>query len=172
MMQNKKTFVAVLMGSDSDFPVMQSTLDVLDGLEIPYEVRITSAHRTPAETHAYVTDADARGCAVFIAAAGLAAHLAGAVAANTVKPVIGVPLDAGSLQGKDALLSTVQMPGGIPVASVAIGKPGAKNAAYLAAQIIALSDAAVSQRVVADRKAAGEAVIKKNQELQERLKNS
>ena len=171
-MQNKKTFVAVLMGSDSDFPVMQSTLDVLDGLEIPYEVRITSAHRTPAETHAYVTDADARGCAVFIAAAGLAAHLAGAVAANTVKPVIGVPLDAGSLQGKDALLSTVQMPGGIPVASVAIGKPGAKNAAYLAAQIIALSDAAVSQRVVADRKAAGEAVIKKNQELQERLKNS
>ena len=172
MMQNKKTFVAVLMGSDSDFPVMQSTLDVLDGLEIPYEVRITSAHRTPAETHAYVTDAYARGCAVFIAAAGLAAHLAGAVAANTVKPVIGVPLDAGSLQGKDALLSTVQMPGGIPVASVAIGKPGAKNAAYLAAQIIALSDAAVSQRVVADRKAAGEAVIKKNQELQERLKNS
>jgi len=171
-MQNKKIFVAVLMGSDSDFPVMQSTLDVLDGLEIPYEVRITSAHRTPAETHAYVTDADARGCAVFIAAAGLAAHLAGAVAANTVKPVIGVPLDAGSLQGKDALLSTVQMPGGIPVASVAIGKPGAKNAAYLAAQIIALSDAAVSQRVVADRKAAGEAVIKKNQELQERLKNS
>ena len=171
-MQNKKTFVAVLMGSDSDFPVMQSTLDVLDGLEIPYEVRITSAHRTPAETHAYVTDADARGCAVFIAAAGLAAHLAGAVAANTVKPVIGVPLDAGSLQGKDALLSTVQMPGGIPVASVAIGKPGAKNAAYLAAQIIALSDAAVSRRVVADRKAAGEAVIKKNQELQERLKNS
>ena len=171
-MQNKKIFVAVLMGSDSDFPVMQSTLDVLKGLEIPYEVRITSAHRTPAETHAYVTDADARGCAVFIAAAGLAAHLAGAVAANTVKPVIGVPLDAGSLQGKDALLSTVQMPGGIPVASVAIGKPGAKNAAYLAAQIIALFDAGVSQRVAADRKAAGEAVIKKNQELQERLQQS
>jgi len=168
-MQNKKLFVAVLMGSDSDFPVMQNTLDVLKSLAIPYEVRITSAHRTPAETHAYVTDADARGCAVFIAAAGLAAHLAGAVAANTVKPVIGVPLDAGSLQGADALLSTVQMPGGVPVASVAIGKPGAKNAAYLAAQILALVDTDIAQRVLADRKAAGEAVIKKNEELQASL---
>lgn len=170
MMKNQKTFVAVLMGSDSDFPVMESTLEVLKKLDIPYEVRITSAHRTPAQTHAYVTDADRRGCAVFIAAAGLAAHLAGAVAANTVKPVIGVPLDAGSLQGKDALLSTVQMPGGIPVASVAIGKPGAKNAAYLASQILALSDDALAQRVRAQRQTAGEAVIKKNQELQERLK--
>ncbi|ORU94045.1 MAG: 5-(carboxyamino)imidazole ribonucleotide mutase [Cycloclasticus sp. symbiont of Poecilosclerida sp. N] len=169
-MKNQKTFVAVLMGSDSDFPVMESTLEVLKKLDIPYEVRITSAHRTPAQTHAYVTDADRRGCAVFIAAAGLAAHLAGAVAANTVKPVIGVPLDAGSLQGKDALLSTVQMPGGIPVASVAIGKPGAKNAAYLASQILALSDDALAQRVRAQRQTAGEAVIKKNQELQERLK--
>lgn len=170
MMKNQKTFVAVLMGSDSDFPVMESTLEVLKKLDIPYEVRITSAHRTPAQTHAYVTDADRRGCAVFIAAAGLAAHLAGAVAANTVKPVIGVPLDAGSLQGKDALLSTVQMPGGIPVASVAIGKPGAKNAAYLASQILALSDDDLAQRVRAQRQTAGEAVIKKNQELQERLK--
>ena len=169
-MQNQKPFVAVLMGSDSDFPVMQFTLDVLKSLGITYEVRITSAHRTPAETHAYVTDADARGCCVFIAAAGLAAHLAGAVAANTVKPVIGVPLDAGSLQGKDALLSTVQMPGGIPVASVAIGKPGAKNAAYLAGQIIALFDPDVAKRVLADRKAAGEAVMRKNQELQDKLK--
>lgn len=169
-MQNKTTFVAVLMGSDSDFPVMESTLAILKKLDIPYEVRITSAHRTPAETHEYVTSADKRGCGVFIAAAGLAAHLAGAVAANTVKPVIGVPLDAGSLQGIDALLSTVQMPGGIPVASVAIGKPGAKNAAYLAAQILALSDEALAQRVLEERKAAGEAVIKKNQDLQEKLK--
>ena len=171
---NKKqpAFVAVLMGSDSDFPVMKSTLDVLTTLEIPYEVRITSAHRTPAETHEYVTSADQRGCAVFIAAAGLAAHLAGAVAANTVKPVIGVPLDAGSLQGQDALLSTVQMPGGIPVASVAIGKPGAKNAAYLAAQILALSDDKVAKRVLAERQAAAEAVIKKNQQLQEKLQQA
>ena len=172
MNQKQQTFVAVLMGSDSDFPVMQATLDVLKTLDIPYEVRITSAHRTPAETHNYVTDADQRGCAVFIAAAGLAAHLAGAVAANTVKPVIGVPLDAGSLQGQDALLSTVQMPGGIPVASVAIGKPGAKNAAYLAAQILALSDDNVAQRVRAERKAAAEVVIKKNQQLQETLQKA
>jgi len=172
MNQKQQTFVAVLMGSDSDFPVMQATLDVLKTLDIPYEVRITSAHRTPAETHNYVTDADQRGCAVFIAAAGLAAHLAGAVAANTVKPVIGVPLDAGSLQGQDALLSTVQMPGGIPVASVAIGKPGAKNAAYLAAQILALSDDNVAQRVRAERQAAAEVVIKKNQQLQETLKQA
>ena len=172
MNQKQPTFVAVLMGSDSDFPVMQATLDVLKTLEIPYEVRITSAHRTPAETHEYVTSADQRGCGVFIAAAGLAAHLAGAVAANTVKPVIGVPLDAGSLQGQDALLSTVQMPGGIPVASVAIGKPGAKNAAYLAAQILALSDENVAQRVLAERQAAAEAVIKKNQQLQETLQKA
>ena len=168
-MKKQEAFVAVLMGSDSDFPVMQSTLGVLKELSIPFEVRVTSAHRTPAETHEYVTGADQRGCAVFIAAAGLAAHLAGAVAANTVKPVIGVPLDAGSLQGMDALLSTVQMPGGIPVASVAIGKPGAKNAAYLAAQIMALADTELAQRVVADRKASAEAVIKKNQKLQDSL---
>ncbi len=168
-MKKQQAFVAVLMGSDSDFPVMQSTLGVLKELSIPFEVRVTSAHRTPAETHEYVTGADQRGCAVFIAAAGLAAHLAGAVAANTVKPVIGVPLDAGSLQGMDALLSTVQMPGGIPVASVAIGKPGAKNAAYLAAQIMALADTELAQRVLADRKASAEAVIKKNQKLQDSL---
>ncbi|MBV1952198.1 MAG: 5-(carboxyamino)imidazole ribonucleotide mutase [Cycloclasticus sp.] len=168
-MKKQQAFVAVLMGSDSDFPVMQTTLGVLKELNIPFEVRVTSAHRTPAETHEYVTGADQRGCAVFIAAAGLAAHLAGAVAANTVKPVIGVPLDAGSLQGMDALLSTVQMPGGIPVASVAIGKPGAKNAAYLAAQIMALADTELAQRVLADRKASAEAVIKKNQKLQDSL---
>ena len=134
-----KPFVAVLMGSDSDLPVMQSTLEVLRSLEIPYEVKITSAHRTPDATHGYVKDADQRGCAVFIAAAGLAAHLAGAVSAATLKPVIGVPLDAGPLQGMDSLLSTVQMPGGIPVATVAVGKPGAKNAAspVLAATLLA-----------------------------------
>lgn len=169
MMEDKKMFVAVLMGSDSDLPVMQSTLDVLNELQIPYEVRISSAHRTPVETHDYVTTADKRGCGVFIAAAGLAAHLAGAVAANTVKPVIGVPLDAGSVQGMDALLSTVQMPGGIPVASVAIGKPGAKNAAYLAAQILALSDKDLAARVLANRKASAEAVLQKNRELQQKL---
>ena len=107
----KDTFVAVVMGSDSDLPVMQATLDVLEKFGVAKEVRITSAHRTPALTHAYVKDADQRGCMVFIAAAGLAAHLAGTIAGLTVKPVIGVPMDAGPLNGFDALLSTVQMPG-------------------------------------------------------------
>jgi len=120
-------FVAILMGSDSDLPVMQSTLDTLDQLQVPWEVKITSAHRTPDATHHYVTDADRRGCAAFIAAAGLAAHLAGVVASLTIKPVIGVPMDGGPLKGQDALLSTVMMPGGIPVATVAIGKAGAKK---------------------------------------------
>jgi len=162
-------FVAVLMGSDSDLPVIESTLDVLNKLKVPFEVKITSAHRTPDTTHAYVKDADERGCAVFIAAAGLAAHLAGTVAGLTTKPVIGIPMDAGPLQGMDALLSTVQMPGGIPVASVAIGKAGAKNAAYLAAQILALSDAGLSQRVKAERAASGDEVRAKDDDLQRRL---
>ena len=123
-------------------------MDVLDKLGVSWEVRITSAHRTPEVTRAYVRDADGRGCAVFIAAAGLAAHLAGAVAALTLKPVIGVPMDGGPLRGEDALLSTVQMPGGVPVACVAIGKAGAKNAAYLAAQILALGDEGLAKRTV------------------------
>jgi 5-(carboxyamino)imidazole ribonucleotide mutase len=160
-------FVAVLMGSDSDLPLMQSTLEVLKALQIPYEVKITSAHRTPAATHAYVKNADVRGCAVFIAAAGLAAHLAGTVAGLTLKPVIGVPIDAGPLQGLDALLSTVQMPGGIPVACVAIGKAGAKNAAYLAAQIIAVTDTAVAQRLADERAANAAAIQAKDQALQQ-----
>jgi len=161
-------FVAVLMGSDSDLPVMQNTLNVLKQLGISSEVKITSAHRTPDATHQYVKDADKRGCQVFIAAAGLAAHLAGAVAGLTMKPVIGVPLDAG-LQGMDSLLSTVQMPGGIPVACVAIGKAGAKNAAYLAAQMMALSDSALSERLIAERAKNCADVIAKDAALQKTL---
>ncbi len=162
-------FVAVLMGSDSDLPVLQATMDVLRKLEVPFEAKITSAHRTPAATHAYVKDADERGCAVFICAAGLAAHLAGAVAGLTLKPVVGVPLDAGPLQGMDSLLSTVQMPGGIPVATVAIGKAGAKNAGYLAAQIMSLGDPDLARRVRAEREANAEGVKAKDAELQARL---
>jgi 5-(carboxyamino)imidazole ribonucleotide mutase len=161
-----KPFVAVLMGSDSDLPVLQATFDVLKKLEIPFEAKITSAHRTPAITHAYVKEADERGCAVFIAAAGLAAHLAGAVSAATLKPVIGIPLDAGPLQGLDSLLSTVQMPGGIPVATVAVGKAGAKNAAYLASQIMALSDPELAQRIRGEREANAEGVAAKDAQLQ------
>jgi 5-(carboxyamino)imidazole ribonucleotide mutase len=161
-------FVAVLMGSDSDLPVLESTLDVLDRLRIHCEVKITSAHRTPAATHAYVKDADARGCGVFIAAAGLAAHLAGTVAGLTLKPVIGIPLDAGPLQGMDALLSTVQMPAGIPVATVAIGKAGAKNAGYLAAQILALADADLARRLGDEREENTRSVLAKDADLQRR----
>lgn len=163
-------FVAILMGSDSDLPTMQTTLDTLEKLNIAYEVRITSAHRTPEETKSYVKDADSRGCAVFIAAAGLAAHLGGAVAAMTIKPVIGVPLDAGPLNGMDALLSTVQMPGGIPVASVAIGKPGASNAAYLAAQILALNNNDVAASLKAERENNIKNIAGKNESLQSQLK--
>jgi 5-(carboxyamino)imidazole ribonucleotide mutase len=163
-------FVAVLMGSDSDLPVLEGCFSVLRSLDITFEARITSAHRTPAATHEYVVDADQRGCAVFIAAAGMAAHLAGAVAANTVKPVIGIPI-AASLDGLDALLSTVQMPGGIPVASVAIGKAGAKNAAYLAAQMLALSDTQLAQRLAGERAANASEVLKKNAALQEQLQD-
>ena len=158
-------FVAILMGSDSDLPVMQSTVDVLKKFGIKYEVRITSAHRTPEDTRSYVSDADARGCAVFIAAAGMAAHLAGAVSAHTLRPVIGVPIDAGPLKGFDALLSTVQMPGGIPVAGVAIGKAGAKNAAYLAVQILGVSNEALHRSLIDERQANAEAIRRKNIDL-------
>ena len=165
-----KPFVAVLMGSDSDLPTMQSTLDTLSSLGVHYEVKITSAHRTPGVTMDFVTDAEKRGCAVFICAAGLAAHLAGAVAAHTVKPVIGVPMEGGPLNGFDALLSTVQMPGGIPVATVAIGKAGAKNAAYLAAQMLSLADDKLAQKLVEERAANAKQIAKKDAELQDKLK--
>jgi len=163
------TFVAILMGSDSDLPTMQTCIDVLKQLKIPLEVKITSAHRTPDETHRYVKDADKRGCGVFIAAAGLAAHLAGTVAGLTIKPVIGVPMDGGPLKGQDSLLSTVMMPGGIPVACVAIGKAGAKNAAYLAAQMLALSDGALATRLLDDRKENARLIAEKDAQLQKSL---
>ena len=166
-----KPFVAVLMGSDSDFPIMKSTVEVLKSFDITVEVKVTSAHRTPAATHSYVTDAEARGCKVFICAAGLAAHLAGAVAGITTRAVIGVPVDAGPLQGHDALLSTVMMPAGVPVATVAIGKAGAKNAAYLAAQMLAIADDELALRVKADRQANAEIVMAKDAALQEVLKS-
>jgi len=163
-------FVAVLMGSDSDFPVMKSALEVLDAFGVRYEARVSSAHRTPAATREYVLDAQSRGCAVFIAAAGMAAHLAGAVASLTVRPVIGVPVDAGPLQGEDALLSTVQMPGGIPVATVAIGKAGAKNAGYLAAQILGVADKALASELSAERERNAAEILGKNDALQETLR--
>ena len=166
-----ESFVSVMMGSDSDLATVQATLDTLDALEVPWEVKITSAHRTPHDTHDHVRDAEARGCSVFIAAAGLAAHLAGTVAGLTLKPVIGIPIEAGPLKGHDALLSTVQMPGGIPVACVAIGKAGARNAAYLAAQIIATSDRNLADRLATERAVNAESVRNKDRDLQIKLGN-
>ena len=162
-------WVAVLMGSESDWPTMQACVEVLDALEVRREVRVTSAHRTPAATADYVADAAARGCAVFVCAAGLAAHLAGAVAAHTTRPVVGVPMDGGPLNGADALLSTVMMPGGVPVATVAVGKAGAKNAGYLAAQMLAIADANLAARIEADRAANAAKVAAQNESLQTAL---
>ena len=167
---NERSFVAVMMGSESDFPVIEATLDVLEEFGVRYEVRVSSAHRTPAATRDYVLDAQARGCAVFIAAAGMAAHLAGAVAALTVRPVIGVPVDSGPLRGQDALLSTVQMPGGVPVATVAVGKSGAKNAGYLAAQILALADGALSRTLAEERERRADDILDSNNRIQEKLR--
>jgi len=163
------TFVAILMGSDSDLPVMQSTIDVLKKFDISYEVKVRSAHRTPDAAKAYVKDAEERGCKVFICAAGLAAHLAGAVAGMTTRPVIGVPVDNGPLQGHDALLSTVMMPGGIPVATVAIGKAGAKNAGYLAAQILGVENQDLADKVKAEHAANAEALLAKDEAMQKTL---
>ena len=161
-------FVSVLMGSDSDLPIMEASFEIFRKFDIPFEVKVTSAHRTPKATHDFVTDADKRGCVAFICAAGMAAHLAGAVSATTLKPVIGVPIN-GSLDGLDSLLSTVQMPGGIPVATVAIGKAGAKNAAYLAAQIIGVSDPDMHQKLIKERADNAASIIAKDAALQESL---
>jgi 5-(carboxyamino)imidazole ribonucleotide mutase len=166
-----KPFVAILMGSDSDLTTMETTFKELKALDIPFEANVLSAHRTPDLTADYVADADQRGCAVFIAAAGLAAHLAGAVAAHTIKPVIGVPLDAGGLGGLDALLSTVQMPGGVPVACTAVGKAGAKNAAILAAQILALHDAGIAKKLQQQRSNKRKSLQQANADLKVSCKN-
>lgn len=166
-----KSFVSVMLGSESDLPTMQATVEVLERLGLRYELKIASAHRSPEAAHAYVKEADRRGCAVFIAAAGLANHLAGTVAALTLKPVIGVPMATGPLQGQDALLSTVQMPGGVPVACVAIGGPGAKNAAYLAAQILALADPELARRLAAERERGAAEVMAKDQTHGKKLKD-
>jgi len=155
--------VAVIMGSDSDLPVLEGCFKTLKNLNIPYEAHVYSAHRTPAEAAAFARGAQANGFGVIIAAAGKAAHLAGALAAQSVLPVIGIPVKASALDGLDALLSTVQMPGGIPVATVAIN--GSENAALLAAQILALSDGALSQRLTDMRVEMRDQVLAKDAAL-------
>ncbi len=139
--------VLILMGSDSDAPTMQAAVDVLDEFQIPCEMTVASAHRSPERVMRLVAEAPGRGVQVFIVGAGAAAHLAGVVAAHTTVPVIGVPIDSSALKGLDALLSTVQMPPGVPVATVSIGKPGATNAGVLAAQMLALADPAIADRL-------------------------
>jgi phosphoribosylamine--glycine ligase len=155
------------MGSDSDAPVMQAARDALTELGVTSEMTVASAHRSPARVLRLVSDAPGRGVRVFIVGAGAAAHLAGVVAAHTTLPVIGVPIDSSALKGLDALLSTVQMPPGVPVATVAIGKPGATNAGVLAAQMLALADAALAARLVAYKKKLEEKVEAAARRLEE-----
>ena len=159
--------VGIIMGSDSDLPILRKTMDTLQSLGIPYECHIYSAHRTPVEAAHFASEARANGFGVLIAAAGMAAHLAGAIAANTTLPVIGIPCKSTCLDGVDALLSTVQMPSGIPVATVAIN--GGVNAALLSAQILAVSDPELAEKLDAKRRADAAKVLEKDAALQEEL---
>ena len=161
--------VAIIMGSDSDLKTLQGTMDTLKDLGIPYAVRVISAHRTPVAAAEFASAAREEGYGVIIAAAGKAAHLAGAMAANTILPVIGIPVKSSTLDGLDALLSTVQMPSGMPVATVAID--GAVNAALLAAQMIALSDEELSRRLADYRRAQTEKVLEKDARISEEYSN-
>ena len=161
--------VGILMGSDSDLPILQKAMDTLEALEIPYECHIYSAHRTPVEARDFAVNARSNGFGAIVCAAGMAAHLAGAVAANTTLPVIGIPCKGGMMDGLDALLATVQMPSGIPVATVAIN--GGVNAALLAAQIIAVSDEEVAKKLDAKRASDAATVLAKDAALQEKLNN-
>jgi 5-(carboxyamino)imidazole ribonucleotide mutase len=162
--------VALLMGSDSDLPRLQATLDHLRELGVPCEARVMSAHRTPKQVVEFVESAPEQEIGVFLCAAGGAAHLAGVVAAHTDLPVIGIPMDNPPLGGLDALLSTVQMPGGVPVASVAVGGGGPANAALFAARVLALADPALSKRLAAFRADQTKAVAQKDARLQAKLK--
>src|SRR5271168_3456453 len=159
--------VGIVMGSDTDFPVMSEAGKTLSRFGIPYEMEVLSAHRTPARAHEYATSAVSRGLKILIAAAGAAAHLAGVMAANTTLPVIGVPMATTSLNGLDALLSTVQMPGGIPVATMAIDKAGAVNAAIFAAEILGLSDPDIARKLVEHKEELARSVTEKNARLQQ-----
>lgn len=168
-MKKNKARVGILMGSASDRPVMEEACKALDQLEIPWEMGISSAHRSPEKTLTYARQASRKGLGVLIVGAGWAAHLAGAVAASTTLPVIGVPIDSSSLQGLDALLATVQMPPGVPVATVSIGKGGARNAGVLAAQILALGDPDLQKRLRRFKERLAREVEKQDQALQKRL---
>ena len=159
-------FVSIIMGSKSDYEIMKECAKTLESFSVPYELIISSAHRSPERTKNYIKQAEEKGAKVFIAAAGMAAHLAGAVAATTTKPVIGVPMKGGAMDGMDAMLSTVQMPAGMPVATVALGKAGAVNAAYLAMQILALDDTELATKLYEDRIAKAKKVETDSNEIE------
>jgi phosphoribosylaminoimidazole carboxylase PurE protein len=172
-MRSRKTssasvLVGILMGSDSDLPVMEEAAAILQAFGVPHEIHVMSAHRTPDRVARFAREAEGRGVRVLIAGAGAAAHLAGVVAAHTTLPVIGVPLEGSPLHGLDALLATVQMPGGIPVATVAIGKAGARNAGLLAVQILALGDPGLRRALQAHRERMAADVLGKDRALQAR----
>ena len=161
--------VGIIMGSDSDLPVVEKAINTLKEYEVPFEVHVFSAHRTPVEARDFSVNARKNGFGAIIAAAGMAAHLAGAIAANTTLPVIGIPVKSKNLDGLDALLSTVQMPTGIPVATVAID--GAANAALIAIQILAVSDEALAKKLDDARKSGAEKVLEKNKAIEEKYNN-
>jgi 5-(carboxyamino)imidazole ribonucleotide mutase len=162
---SKDVLVSVVMGSDSDLPIMSEATKILEQFNIPYELFLTSAHRSPERTMTFAQNAARKGIQIIIVGAGAAAHLAGVIASHTLLPVIGVPIDATSLKGLDALFSTVQMPGGIPVATMAIGKAGAKNASLLAIRILALTDKRLQDRLAAYVQAMAEDVENKQSKL-------
>src|ERR1700728_3143648 len=166
---SRKPLVGIVMGSDTDWPVMSETAKMLEKFEVPYEIEVTSAHRSPARTHEYATTAIARGLKVVIVASGGAAHLAGVVAALTTLPVVAVPMATTVLSGIDSLLSSVQMPAGVPVASMAIDKPGAINAAIYAAEILAISDATVAARLVTHKEDLARGVAEKSARVKQQL---
>lgn len=163
-------FVSIIIGSKSDYEIANECSKILSNFDVPFELIISSAHRSLERTHEYVKDASERGAQIFICMAGMAAHLAGAVAAMTTKPVIGVPMPGSAIDGIDALYSTVQMPGGIPVATVAIGKAGAKNAAYLALQILALNNESIASKLTDDRAKQSEALIEDSKKIEVLIK--
>ena len=169
---NSAALVGIIMGSDTDYPVMAEAGKTLEKFGIIYEIEVMSAHRSPVRTHQYATSAASRGLKCIIVGAGGAAHLAGVVAAVTTVPVIGVPLGTSALNGMDALLATVQMPGGIPVATMAIDKAGAVNAAIFAAEIIGLSDAGIAKKLLAHKDELAKGVAEKNARLQEQRKKA
>jgi 5-(carboxyamino)imidazole ribonucleotide mutase len=159
-------FVSIIMGSKSDYEVMKNCADTLESFNVKYEMIISSAHRSPQRTKEYIKKAEQKGAKVFIAAAGMAAHLAGVICASTTKPVIGVPMKGGAMDGMDAMLSTVQMPSGMPVATVALGKAGAVNSAYLATQILAITNKELAIKLKEDRVMKEQKVINDSRQIE------